>query len=468
LVKTLLLGRNLVAFWVFLSSSGMAAVSDQARINAVSPALAEARTAATQGNTEEAIQKYREAIHKTPDDAGLDLEFSRYLASAEQYPEAIGMYERCLHLAPRREEAELGLAEAYRRVHNQDAARSVLRTARSHHPRSVAVLRAIGSMEIDAEANDAAIEALREAVTIAPKDAGLQLLLATAYLGKGQKEAALAELEKVLGHKPADATALFLRGQIYADKNENEKARVDAERVFLSQPASGKARNLLAKVLVRLKDCQQAVNLLRPADNLPLDTEGLFLLGNAYDCAGQTDAAKHAREEFATASENERRRKENELQSKHLYEQANELARQNRFSEALDLLKQALEKNAENGFAYSQQAKIFFSMHDIEKARSAIGKALAIQPYQPDFLYVEGVIAESEGREAEAVAAFEQVTEVNPKEADAYYEMGRLLMKLNDRSRALAAFRRAAELEPDDRDYQRALKAASSGSAPEP
>ena len=467
-MKTLLLGCNLVALCVFLSPSCMAAVSDQARINPVSPALAEARAAATQGNTAEAIQKYREAIHETPGDAGLQLEFSRYLASAGRYPEAIGVYEECLRLAPQKEEAELGLGEAYRHVHNQDAARSVLKTARSHHPRSVDVLRAIGSMEIEAESNDAAIEALREALTLAPNDAGLQILLATAYLGKGQKDASLAELEKVLRHEPADVTALFLRGQIYADKNENEKARADAERVVASQPTSGKARNLLAKILVRLGQCEQAANLLRPAENSPLDTEGLFLLGNAYDCAGQADAAKHAREEFATASENDRRQAENEAQSKHLYEQANELARQNRFNEALDLLQQALEKNPENGFAYSQQAKIFFSMHDTEKAQTAIRKALAIQPYQPDFLYVDGVIAESESREEEAIAAFEKVTEINPKEADAYYEMGRIFMKRNDRSRALAAFRRASELEPHDPDYKRALEAASSPSSREP
>ena len=107
-------------------------------------------------------------------------------------------------------------------------------------------------------------------------------------------------------------------------------------------------------------------------------------------------------------------------------------------------------------------------MHDSERARAAISKALALQPYQPDFLYVDGVIAEGEGRNQEAIAAFEQVTEINPKEADAYYEMGRILMKRNERARALAAFRKAAALEPGDPDYRRALDTATAGSPRQP
>lgn len=453
---------------LFLCSAFVTTAADQATTDPLYPARAEARAAAARGETTEAVQKYREAIQKTPPDAALDLEFSQYLATAGRYPEAIGMYQECLRLARRSEEAEIGLAEVYRRVHNPDAARSVLQSARRHHPQSVAVLRAVASLEIEAESNDRAIEALRSAVMIAPTDMSLQFLLATAYLGKGEKEAALKALQEVLRSKPGDMAALFMRGQIYADKNDNERALSDAEEVFSSQPGNAKARKLLAKILVRLKQCERAADLLRAQENQPFDSEALFLLGNAYDCAGQADAAKRAREEFAAASEKDRRQAENEVQSKHLYEQANASARQNRLSEALDLLQQALEKNPENGFAYSQQAKIFFSMHDSEKADRAISKALALQPYQPDFLYVHGVIAEGEGRDEEAIAAFEQVTEINPNEADAFYEMGRMLMKRHDRVRALAAFRKAAALDPGDPDYRRALKAASSGSAPPP
>lgn len=429
-----------------------------------SPLRQEARAAAARGDLEAALQKYRQAIAESPRNAELDLEFAQFLGNSGKYPEAIGMYGECLRLAPNKEAAELGLAETYRRVHNPDEARSTLKLARTHHPKSAAVLKALATLEIEAESFDAAIEALRAAVMLSPSNATLQNLLGSAYLGKGDKGAALAHLQKTLAANPGDSQALFLRGQIYADQNENEKALADAERVFAAQPSNPQDRKLVVKLLIRLKQCERAAALLRPAENpLSLDTEGLFLLGNAYDCGGQVELAKSAREEFAAASEKDRQQAENEVQSKHLYEQGNELARQNRFTEALNLLQQALDKDPQNGFAYSQQAKIFFSMHETDKAKEAIARALAIQPYQPDFLYVEGVIAESKAQDEEALTAFEQVTQINPKEADAYFEMGRIFAKRKDRARALAAFRKASQLEPDDPDYKQALAEASSG-----
>src|SRR5260370_26043881 len=133
------------------------------------------------------------------------------------------------------------------------------------------------------------------------------------------------------------------------------------------------------------------------------------------------------------------------------------MAQGKKMSDAGGLLQQALEKDPKNGVAHSQQAKIFFSMHETGKAREAIELALEIQPYQPDFLYVEGVIAESEGNENEALAAFEEVAQINPREADAYFEMGGIFMKRKGRERALAAFRKGAGLAAGYSGYKGAL-----------
>jgi len=87
---------------------------------------------------------------------------------------------------------------------------------------------------------------------------------------------------------------------------------------------------------------------------------------------------------------------------------------------------------------------------------------LALQPFQPDFLYVLGVIAAQQGKQDKALAAFEKVTQINPKEADAHFEIGRIWMQRKDRAKALAAFRKASELDPDDADYKRAVAETSS------
>jgi tetratricopeptide (TPR) repeat protein len=386
------------------------------------------------------------------------LESAQLLAKQGRWPEAIELYRGVLARSPRREAAELGLSDAYRGVHNYEEARAILSTARRQHPKSVVILVALGSLEIEAESFDAAIAALRPALALAPNDVKLRNLLGSAYLSKGEAAAALVQLEKVLALEPANALAHYSRAQILADSDQNKEALADAEKVVEARPEYLPGRALLAKILVRLKQCARAAEVLRPAANPPaLDTQSLFLLANAYECAGETELAASAREEFAAASQADRKRAEDETQSKHMVEQANDLARQNKFSDALELLNQALEKNPKNGFAYSQQAKIHFSMHRPEEAHQAIQRALALQPFQPDFLYVFGVIAAQQGKQDEALAAFEKVTQINPKEADAYFEIGKIRLQKGDREGARAAFRKASERDPSDADYKRAF-----------
>lgn len=378
--------------------------------------------------------------------------------------EAIEANQQALSRQPRSESIELLLADLYRRVHNDEQARGILRTARRQHPRSLPVLRAVGILEMDAMNYDASISAFRAALAIAPANPDTKNLLATAYLKNGDARAALTELDAVLSRSPNDGLARFIRAGIYADSGENEKALADAEKVVAARPAYAPGRTLYARILVRLGQCQRAVETLRETNQQPApDADELFLLANAYDCAGQKDRANEARAEFEKLSRAQHETSENRVQSLHLVEQANELAMRNQFSDAQDLLRQALEKNPENAFAYSQQAKIYFSMKQPQQARVAITKALEIQPFQPDFLFVRGVLETGEGNLEAALASFNEVTLINPKEADAYFEIGKICLQKNDRARALVAFQKAAELSPEDADYRQAVRSAEAG-----
>jgi tetratricopeptide (TPR) repeat protein len=197
------------------------------------------------------------------------------------------------------------------------------------------------------------------------------------------------------------------------------------------------------------------------------DSETLFLLLRAYECAGATEQAEKMLAAFEASSKNDRETKENQTQAKHLVQQANELALKNDFAGSLDLLQQAIAKDATYGAAYSQLAKLYYSAGDIEKASESISKALEHDPYQPDFLYVQGKIFEKQGKLDEALGAFQRTTIVNPKESDAFFEMGVIYEQCGDRERALSAYKKAAMLSPQDPEYQRAL-AALSGHAARP
>lgn len=399
-------------------------------------------------------------------------------AIAGDWAAAIASYDEALRISPRDLTAEIGLAQAYRGVHNYEEAKRVLERARSEHPQSAKPLAALGDLDIELQAYDAAIAHLRAAVAIAPSDIESRNRLAVAYQARGDLENALTQIAKVLARDPKSALAYYTRAKIYSDRNQDGAALPDAMKVVELQPRNPRGRLLLAKILLRAPEseaaaqnkerCKRAIATLEPLLEMSAeDSETLFLLSRAYECAGASEQAQKTLAAFEASSKNDRETKENQTQAKHLVQQANELALKNDFAGSLDLLRQAIAKDATYGAAYSQLAKLYYSAGDIGNASEAISQALERNPYQPDFLYVQGKIFEKQAKLGEALAAFERTTIVNPRESDAFFEMGVIYEKRGDREHALASYKKATTLSPDDPDYQAAL-AALAGHAAKP
>jgi tetratricopeptide (TPR) repeat protein len=393
-------------------------------------------------------------------------------ASAGDWAAAIASYDEALRVSPHDLAAEIGLAQAYRGVHNYAEAKQILERARAEHVQSAKPLAALGDLEIELQTYDAAIAHLRASLALAPSDIESRNRLAVAYQAKGDLDSALAQIAKVLARDPKSALAYYTRAKIYSDRNQDAAALPDAMKVVELQPRNARGRLLLGKILLRATQsesseqtkerCRRAVATLEPLLEMSAeDSEMLFLLSRAYECAGAPEQAQKTLAAFEASSKNDRETKENQTQAKHLVQQANELAMKNDFAGSLDLLQQAIAMDATYGAAYSQLAKLYYSAGDIDKASEAISQALERGPYQPEFLYVQGKIFEKQGKLDEALGAFQRTTVVNPKESDAFFEMGAIYERRGNKELALAAYRKAATLSPDDPEYQLALAALS-------
>jgi tetratricopeptide (TPR) repeat protein len=400
------------------------------------------------------------------------IEQGRAEAAARKFPDAIPSYQEALRLAPHNVKAEIGLAQAYRGVHNFDEAKTILEQAHREHPRNPAPLVILGDLDIELQTYEAAITHLNAALALNPADVDARNRLAVAYKAKGDASDALAQISKILARNPKNALAHYTRAEIYSDHNQDSLALIDAQKVVELQAGNPRGRVLLAKILVRpplaasageiKQRCVKAVDALEPlsqsgSQSQPPDSETLFLLSRAYRCAGDDHKAQETLAAFEKSSQNDRSTNENKTQAKHLVQQADELAMKNDFPGSLALLNQAVAMDPTYAATYSQLAKLYYSAGDIEKASSAIAQALAREPYHPEYLYVQGKILEKQSRLDDALAAFQKTALVNPKESDAYFEMGAIYQQRGDRPNALAAYKKAIELSPDDPDYRRAL-----------
>ncbi|HEY2108946.1 MAG TPA: tetratricopeptide repeat protein [Candidatus Acidoferrales bacterium] len=482
-MKLALHRRFLVAAFgasVVLSSSALAF---QRLASDVENLKQQAHSALASGEWDIAIQDYEKAVALAPKDASLRVELAVVLTKAGRLPDSIATFQDALRLAPHNLAAELGLAQAYRAVHNNEEARRILNLAIREHPKSAEPLAALGDFEIQQQTYDVAIGHLKASLALTPANAEARNLLAGAYKAKGDLVSALAELQKVLARDSKNVLAYFLRAEIYSDRNQDELALPDARKVVEFQPEKARGRVLLAKILVRTpqgspkeevaKRCSEAVATLEPVEAAQSgaatkDSEPYFLLARAYRCAGQLEQAEKADAEFEAASQKERGAKENETQAAHLVKQADEAALKNDLPGALDLLQQALAKDPSSGAAYSMLAKLYYSMGEIDKASDAIAKALELGPHQPDFLYVRGKIEEKQGKLDAALASFRETTLINPQESDAYFEIGVIYQQRKDLPRAMAAYKKAVEISPQDPDYRRALASIPAGASATP
>jgi tetratricopeptide (TPR) repeat protein len=428
-----------------------------------------ARGAAASRQWDQAAATYRDAIALAPRDVQLRFELGATLQAAGQLPAAIEALHDALSISPHNEAALLALAECYRQAFNYDQARRAMGTAQRAHPRSSAPLLALGELDIQERAYQQAITHLQRAAVLAPADVKVRNDLAVAFKERGNPDAALKQLSVALAHDPRSALAWYLRGQIHAARNQNDQALADAEKVFALQPNNDRGRLLLAQAAVHTGKCAHAAEVLEPlATASSENSEALYLLWQAQQCLGDKDAAQQTLDRFTAASKKEHAANEDRVQSGHLVDQAGEAARHNQLVPALDLLQQALDKDPQNGNAWSQLAKIHYSAGKIAEAHEAINRALKINPYKPDYLYVLGRILQAENKPAEALQTFQELVQVNPTESDAYYEMSVIYQQQSDRPHALAALQKAVALSPADPDYKKALAALTSAKASPP
>lgn len=452
-------------------TSAQSASSTQASRSTVAT-IQKATATAASGDLVAAESDYSSAIAAQPTDVTLRVAYANFLLTQRRYADAIAQFREALRLWPHRLDAEVGLASAYRGVHNFEESKQILNAAYREHPADARPLTALGDLEIELQSYDAAISNLKAAAALRPGDVEVHERLLIAYKAKGDAADALAQATAVLSRDPKNAVAYFTRAEIYSDQNKNELARKDAERVVELQPRNARGRALLGKILLRtpadetpaegVARCKRALEILEPlatdAANPP-DSDSLFLVARAYQCAGEPEKAAEANAAFEKSSKNDRSTKENQIQAKHLVEEANGLAKKNDLDGAKKILDEATDLDPTYGPAYSQLAKIYYSEGKIDQASDAISKALDRDANQPDFLYVRGKILEKQNRLDDALSDFQRTVAIDPGESDAYFEMGQLYQQLGNRAAALKAFEAAARLAPTDPDYRRALDA---------
>lgn len=109
----------------------------------------------------------------------------------------------------------------------------------------------------------------------------------------------------------------------------------------------------------------------------------------------------------------------------------------------------------------------YFDSRQHQKAIDAYGRALAINPNNPDVLTDQGVMYRDTGRFDEAIANFEKANKIDPSHVQSAYNLGVVWANdKHDAARATAAFNKVISIAPSSpqaSDARRALADLNKG-----
>jgi cytochrome c-type biogenesis protein CcmH/NrfG len=124
------------------------------------------------------------------------------------------------------------------------------------------------------------------------------------------------------------------------------------------------------------------------------------------------------------------------------------LLEQYKYKEGAEAFTRALKLEPKLLLARINLAIALFNVPDLVGAQREAEKAIASDPNAPQPHYILGLIAKSQNRTEEAIAAFQRVLKIDPRDTGANVNIGQLYAGARKYAEAIAAFRTALSVEP--------------------
>jgi len=121
----------------------------------------------------------------------------------------------------------------------------------------------------------------------------------------------------------------------------------------------------------------------------------------------------------------------------------------NRFQDAEDLLRRAIDANGSVAEFHADLGNTLLSAGRPDEAIAACEAALAINPQLANAHYLQGIAQKNRGRIAEAEACYRRSLQFDGDRAEVHNALGNVLMFEDRADEAAAAYRRAVEIRPD-------------------
>lgn len=366
-------------------------------------------------------------------------------------------------------EAKIALGDALVVKGDDRRALEAYQSAMKLRPGDEDALRPAASICLRLESNTQAIPLFETLVRLHPDDIKAKTDLGIAYAATGQFAKAEQQLTEVHRKAPQDPAGLVALGALDL-KTGGARAAIplllDAVRAV---PDEYKPHFLLGSAYNRVGEYENATKELGLAAKLdPNNFEVQYQLAQAYGHIGNREQQQQAMARFNALRERSKEDPTARAKGPSPLTDAEALAEQGEFEDAIELARKALSLEPENDRIIFLVASLYYDAGQFDAASEYAKRAVAKAPSEWKYHYLFGLTQEVSGQTGPATDSFKIAVRLNPRCSECYDRMGELAMRINDPELAVKNFRRAVQLEPTKVEYKDHLQAARRAAAHKP
>ncbi len=442
-----LLGLVFSVSFLGVSAAGQSVPSEQ-----VANLLARASKALEEKDLDAAAEDFEAAGVLAPDSFIPPLGLCDVRFQQERLFEALEICRKAQELAPNAPQPTVLMGRVLVKMGAISQALQTYEEVRERHPEEpeAYLLAALLLREIDRR--DEAVEILEQGFSrgVDKPEIAEELcfqLVTTGKRGRAREvaEAALKQYPNRGGLKLALGLAL-----VSDTETRDQAASLFAEALERGVAEPGRVHLELGQLLLDLGRTEEAIPHLREAVSLLPDLPAAhYRLGNALRLAGDVEGAKKALQDFQSLQKSQDKEEWGLKDVNTDFNQAQELAFENRLYESLARLNEVLEVLPGHSRAHALRAKVLASMGRFDEALESATRSRELAPQMVENHYLEAYLLVQLGRYSTAKVCLQRVLALDPNLADAYELEGVVAANENRNEEAVDHFERALELGAD-------------------
>jgi tetratricopeptide (TPR) repeat protein len=411
----------------------------------------------------DAEREWRAALAIDADSTTALDSLSQDLLEEKDYPGVVALLDRPRDVRVRSPQQSLDLGTALAAMTRLEDAAAVLREGLNTAPDSLPIADELGVVLMLLSRAEEAYAVFDLALQRHPTDQATQLLYLRALVSHHSDRAAQFARQLLSSH-PNQWEILYLNAVLEAREGEFQQARIHLTRSIALHSGYAPAHTALGKALAKLGDVhgaqEQFENAIALGDSGP---EVQYDLARVLRDAGETEGEQERLRIYQQLKNSQAAR----IQAAGKAEMADQAMGNGDAQRAAGLYREALESDPDEPLLSYKLAKALDKLNDIAAEKTALERAIRLNPNLPEAQNQMGYLAARGGDSAQADTFFRAATHASPSYVVAWVNLAASLASQSRWQDAKHALDRALEIDPDNSEARRLGQAIAAQSDPD-